>query len=234
MKALDRLLAKVDPLFAVPAFDETALPAGFPLHATHRALLKRRNGGYFWGGALHVFGACAEPEYHSLNRWNSDDLWRKQYGSAADGLFFFAEDSFGDQFALDANGKVFAFRAERGLVEELADDFEQWLLIATEAPDELLGRQVFSRWATANGRLPYGHQLQAYPPFLFAESDDEVELDAVEAVENMHFHAAIAQQLASIPEGARARIEFTDEGMRITTEEGGAEESGTEGGQPAE
>lgn len=220
MKNLDRLLAKVDPLFTVSDFDEKQLPAGFPLHAAHRALLKRRNGGYFWGGALHIFGACADPETHSLARWNSDDLWRQNFGDATAGLFFFAEDAFGDQFALDSTGKVFVFRAEQGLVEELADDFEQWLLMAVHTPDELLGRGAFSRWASANGRLPYGHQLQAFPPFLFAESDDDVELDAVPALENMEFHAAIAQQLASIPEGARARVEFTEDGMRIITEEG--------------
>lgn len=220
MKNLDRLLAKVDPMFEVPQFDPAHLPAGFPLHASHKALLKRRNGGYFWGGALHIFGACAEPETHSLSRWNADDLWRQNFGDSASGLFFFAEDAFGDQFALDSKGKVFIFRAENGQVEELADDFEQWLLMAVHTPDELLGRPTFARWASSNGRLPYGHQLQAYPPFLFSDSDDEVELDAVEALDNMNFHAAIAQQLASIPEGARVRIEFGEDGMAIVPEEG--------------
>jgi hypothetical protein len=220
MTPLDRLLAKVDPLFKSAAFDEKALPAGLKLHKLHRELLKRRNGGYFWGGALHIFGACAEPTTHSLAAWNEPELWRTAYGTGAfEGFTFFAEDAFGDQFALDAAGKVFQLKAERGAMDELADDFEQWLLVAVEAPDELLGRGTFTRWVSKNGHLPYGSQLQAFPPFLFAEDAEQLQLSAVDAIENMIFHADLAQQLASIPEGVRVKVEFTEEGMQITTEE---------------
>lgn len=219
MKPIDRLLAKIDPLFQCAPFDESALPPGLKLHPTHREILKRRNGGYFWGGALHLLGACREPLWHSLSHWNAPETWTAAYRGAADGLTYFAEDAFGDQFGLEPGGKIFAFRAERGELEEIADDFDQWLLMAVEAPDELLARHVFARWASAHGRLPYGSQLQAYPPFLFVEEDDQAQLEAVDAVENMHFHASLAVQLAEIPEGTRAKIEFTDEGIRISTEE---------------
>ena len=233
MKQLDKLHARIDPLFQAPSFDASKVPAGMPLHASHKALLERRNGGYYWGGALHIFGACEEPEFHSLTRWNAPETWREPYGPDLDGLFFFAEDAFGDQFALDGKGKVLRLKAESGALEELADDFEQWVLIVTEATDELLGRGTFAQWASQHGRLPHGTQLQAFPPYLFAEDPDAVQLEAVDAVENMQFHAAIAAQLAALPEGAAARIEITDEGIQIVqadpseipkppTDEGGA------------
>jgi hypothetical protein len=219
MTPLDRLLAKVDPLFKAAPFDAQAVPAGLALSKTHRLLLQRRNGGYFWGGALHIFGACAEPSFHSLKAWNDPALWRSTFGSATGDLTFFAEDAFGDQFGLDAAGKVHRFLAEFAETEEIADDFDQWLLIAVEAPDELLSRAVVANWIKDHGHLPHGSSLQAYPPFRFLEEDDTAQLEAVDAVENMHFHAAIVEQLASIPEGAAVRIEFTEDGMQITPTE---------------
>jgi hypothetical protein len=219
MTPLDRLLTKYDPLFKPPAFDEKVLPPNFKLGKSHRALLQRRNGGYFFGGALHIFGACAEPVTHSLSAWNDPELWRTAFESEGFGeLVFFAEDAFGDQFALDPSGKILVLRSEKGAIEELADDFDQWILMCVEAPDELLGRGTFARWVSQNGRLPYGSQLQAYPPFLFTDDAENVQLSAVEAVENMQFHAALAQQLASIPPGVRVKVEFTDDGIQITEE----------------
>lgn len=219
MKALDRLLAKIDPLFRPGPFEAAALPEGLRLSSTHRALLERRNGGYFYGGALHVLGAAREPAFHSLAAWNEPGLWKTYYGPEVEQLTFFAGDAFGDQFGLDAGGKVYTLRAEQGLVEELADDFDQWLLMAVEAPDELLARGTFTRWIQQHRHLPHGSQLQAYPPFLFAENPEDVELEPVEALENMHFHAALAQQLQAIPEGARVKVEFTEDGIQITPEE---------------
>lgn len=220
MNTLDRLFTKIDPLFKPGPFDETALPAGFKLHKTHRQLLQKRNGGYFYGSALHIFGACQEPSFHGLTPWNAPDAWRGPYGVAVEGLVFFAEDAFGDQFGLDDTGKVFVLRAEQGIVEELADDFDQWLLMAVEAPDELLARATFTAWVKTHGHLPHGSQLQAYPPYIFAEDPDAVALEAVDALDNMVFHAALAQTIANLAPGARVKLDFTDEGIQITTEEG--------------
>lgn len=220
MTPLDRLLAKYDPLFKPAAFDEKALPEGMALHKTHKQLLQKRNGGYFYGGALHIFGACAEPEFHSLKAWNFEDTWRAPYADAAKGLFFFAEDAFGNQFAYDGT-KVVRFDVEEGAVDELADDFDQWLLIAVEAPDELLHRPRVAAWAKAHGHLPHGKQLQAYPPFFLSDDADSVQLDDVDAIENMLFHASIveriADQMAQLPEGHRMQISCDDEGLQITS-----------------
>lgn len=223
MDPIDRLLAKIDPMFKPPAFDQAALPEGLKLSRAHRKLLEKRNGGYFYGGALHVFGACREPAFHGLVPWNDPGLWRAPYGDDLAGLVFFAEDAFGDQFALDEKGHVLRLRAEQGVVEELADDFDQWVLMAVGAPDELLSREIFTQWVRTNGRLPYGSQLQAYPPFMFVEDPADASLEAVDAVENMEFHSAISQAIASIPPGARMKVEFTEDGLQILPAEDGPE-----------
>jgi hypothetical protein len=222
MQPLDKLVTKIDPLFKAAPFDAAKVPAGLKLHKLHKQLLEKRNGGFFYGGALHVLGACAEPAHHSLEAWNAPDGWRAAYGEALTGLVFFAMDAFGDQFGVDDGGKVFVLRAEEGIVEELADDFEQWLLIATEAPDELLGRGTFVQWVQAHGHLPHGEQLQAYPPFRFLGEDDEPQLEAVDAFENMAFHGQLVRSIVDaedeLPPGEQLKIEFTEEGIQLTTE----------------
>lgn len=233
MQPLDKLVTKIDPLFKPPAFDAARLPTGFKLHALHRQLLEKRNGGFFYGGALHILGACAQPAHHSLDAWNAADGWRSNYGAACEGLLFFAMDAFGDQFALDEEGRVFVLRAEEGIVEELADDFEQWLMMAVEAPDELLGRGTFVKWVQANGHLPHGEHLQAYPPFMFVEDAAEAHLEAVDAFDNMMFHGELARTIAQahegLPAGERLKVEFTAEGIQLSTEPIPADEANSQG-----
>ena len=50
--------------------------------------------------ALHVLPAGEAFVGASLESWNAPDGWRASYGSMAAGLFFFAEDVFGGQFAI--------------------------------------------------------------------------------------------------------------------------------------
>jgi hypothetical protein len=225
MKPLDKLITKIDPLFKSPAFDAAKLPAGLKLAPAHRQLLEKRNGGYYFGGALHLFGACSEPAFHSLIGWNAAEGWRAAYGEAVAGLTFFAEDAFGDQFGLDSAGKVFVLRSEQGVVEEIADDFDQWLLMAVEAPDELLSREMFVDWVKVHGHLPHGSHLQAFPPFVF--ETEQVEIDVVDAFENMAFHASLAQTLQTLPEGMQ--IEITDEGIQIVPAEEAPAPEGEQG-----
>ena len=35
-----------------------------------------------------------------IETWNTNTLWRDEFGTAAKELVFFAEDAFGDQFAI--------------------------------------------------------------------------------------------------------------------------------------
>jgi len=49
----------------------------------------------------------------SLTSWNRADGWRKGYRYLAEGLFFFAEDAFGNQFGFD-EGRVLRLQAETG------------------------------------------------------------------------------------------------------------------------
>ena len=45
-----------------------------------------------------------------------------------------------------------------------------------------------------------------YPPFSVVESDNEVGLTRVPALEAIRFHAEVARQLKDVPEGAKIKF----------------------------
>ena len=71
--------------------------AGSRLAQEHVNLLAERNGFLAFESALLVRPVGGPRDVWD---WNSAQGWRAGYGDLADGLFFFAEDVFGGQFAI--------------------------------------------------------------------------------------------------------------------------------------
>jgi len=93
-----------------------------------------------------------------LERWNLDVFWRDEFGTAAKGLLFFAEDAFGEQFAL-GNARVWRFNPESVANEEFADDLEAWGERVLADYSFETGYQVAHDWQQQNGRLADGCRL---------------------------------------------------------------------------
>ena len=224
-KLLLRLLATRDPAFDPPPFAaeiaEAVLgPSGAQL-TPHRRLLELANGAFLHGHALHLFGACAGPPWHSLSAWNAPDGWRRGYGSDTDGLTFFAEDAFGDQFAYSGRGgEVVSFEAELGRIIPAAPTFVDWLEEMIERPRAVLPVDVMEAQEIEHKHHRPGTQLFAYPPLCTAESREDVTIGHVDAIEAMRFRGQLALQLRAMPPGSRVKIEI--EG--ITLDGGGSGE----------
>ena len=212
------LLAQRDPAFDPPPFDgataEEILGASGRLLTPHRRLLELHNGGYFHGHALHVFGACEGPAWHSLRAWNATATWRDTFGDATDGLVFFAEDAFGDQYAYTSvpgqSGSVVCFEAELGRVVPVANSFLDWLEEMVERPSSALPVDVVVAQTTAERRLHAGTHLYAWPPLFAAESRDGVSVGHVDAVEAMRFRGELARQIRNVPAGTQVKIDLGD------------------------
>jgi hypothetical protein len=127
------------------------------------------NGLYAGSRALHVFPATAEPDEYSLQRWNQSDLWRCDYGDLANGLVFFGEDLFGDQFAIDGE-EVVSFKAETGERHPIAESIGGWLTLVLADTDVLTGRPVAELWERERGPLSPGTRLTAITPFVMGGS----------------------------------------------------------------
>lgn len=169
--ALDRLLQWIEPL-VVPGFDA---PAYDPQHARttlaaaseksaadHERFLARWNGCYALDGALHILGAREAPPNQSLDAWNRPDGWRAAFGAVVDGVCFFAENAFGDQFGY-RNKKVVRLRVFEGRLEPIAADFAEWLGLVSVEPARFLATDLFEQCVRRLGPLPLGGHF-APPP----------------------------------------------------------------------
>ncbi len=168
------------------------------------AMLQRKNGFYAFESALHVFPITTDPG-SGLEGWNSPLLWRGEYKDLTDGLLFFAEDVFQDQFCL-AQGGVMRFLAETGDTELLADSMEAWAdLILSDYPMQT-GWKFAHDWKTTYGPLPRGKRLMPKLPFILGGKYELDNLWAGNPLEGLSFKADLAMQKRGMPDGTKVRL----------------------------
>jgi hypothetical protein len=100
-----------------PPIDDADILARVPSDLADR--LRQANGFIWFGGGLHVRGACREPAWHSLRAaWEGDAALHVLYPTVQVDDVPFAEDCVGDQFLI-RGGTVWKLAAETGDVEDL-------------------------------------------------------------------------------------------------------------------
>jgi hypothetical protein len=215
-----------DPLERLASLGGLALGASAPTVETLAPglaqLLGCKNGFFAFESALHVFPAePVEPEVMSVQRWNDTELWRYEYGSLADGLFFFAEDVFGVQFAL-GSGRVVSFDPETGDTEAVADDVDGWAARILSEYEQLTAHPVAHAWQEVHGPLAPADRLLPKLPFVAGGEFTVENLHALEAVEGMRARGAIATQINRLPEGTQIRFEAVGQPPESGARDGGA------------
>lgn len=194
-RMIDWIEGFVDKTFQAPPFDQQAaseiLAAAVRSEEDHVRLLQYRNGFYALDGLLHLFGACDAPPNHSLRAWNAPDGWRGSWGRLTEGLTFFAEDAFGDQFGYRA-GKIVRLRALAGGIEVLHATLLEWIEAVLIEPEYMLNGKLFQACIQRLGALPYGGHFAPAGPLppgvsldaehaMIMPSRDSMELKAVMA-----------------------------------------------------
>ncbi len=206
MTCVEKLLSIGSEQLAPTSPVDPELLQGYPHGPELLRMLERKNGFYAFESALHVFPLTSESvSGSSLAEWNSDSLWRSEYGDLASGLLFFAEDILQDQFCLSASG-VLRFNAETGGTKPMADSLEDWADIILRNYDYETGWTFASQWQAENGPLPPGKRLMPKSPFFLGGAYSMENLWAGDAVEGMRFKADLAMQTKSLPDGATVRI----------------------------
>jgi hypothetical protein len=206
MTSVEKLLAiSSEPLAQTPPVEHKLLEE-YPLGPELLRMLESRNGFYAFDSALHVFPVTPESVNGStLAEWNSDTLWRNDYGDLTAGLLFFAEDILQDQFCLSSSG-VLRFKAETGGTIPMADSLENWAEIILQNYDRETGWKFATAWQAQNGPLPHGNRLMPKIPFLLGGACSMENLWAGNALEGMRFKADLAMQTRSLPNGVPVRI----------------------------
>jgi hypothetical protein len=172
-------------------------------------LLRRKNGFVAFESALHLYPAGPTAEGYNLIAWNRADLWRDTYEDLADGFLFFAQDLFGDQFAL-REGRVYRFDAETGAADELATDLQGWATRLLSDYEVETGYPLAHAWQQQHRPLRPGERL--VPRMLFALGGDfSVDnLTARDAAAGMRFRGFIAVQTRHLPNGTQIHLQIAE------------------------
>ena len=174
----------------------------------HRELLAAHDGLIALDSGLRCFGITTRV-LPSIASWNSPDGWRSAYRTLADGLLFFAEDVFGNQFCYEERGIV-RFHAETGEREFMADSFEEWLQAVLSDPDEELGRWLLREWRRPGNTVQPEQHLCPKMPFVTGGPFEPSNLYALDRNESMTFKGDFAWQIRNVPTGGKIRMKVTD------------------------
>jgi len=186
-------------------------PRGIPSTALGEeltAMLNLMNGFSAFEDALIVRGGGDDLE--SVRSWNSPDGWRSHYGRLSEGLFFFAEDLFGGQFALTSRAIV-SFDPETGESEEVGNSLEGWASAILSDPDVRTGRPLAHAWRERFGPLARSFRLVPKIPFVFGGDFSVDNLRAMEARESMCARGGLAVRIADLPDGTQIALGGSDD-----------------------
>jgi hypothetical protein len=154
--------------------------------------LCEKNGFYAFENALHVFPIGSEASVMDLRTWNSPALWRDAYADLAEGILFFAEDVFGNQFCIK-NDKVGSFDAETGTVQPLANSLNGWAKAVLSWREMHTGCPLAHEWQTNNRPLEAGERLLPKVPFVSGGEYSVDNLYVLDAVKGMRLRGDIAR-----------------------------------------
>lgn len=174
----------------------------------HLEMLKVTNGLYSFKMGLHIFGVGSSvPEFHDLNRWNAPEMWKREFGELAEGLVFFAETIFGDQFFYGEDGNICIFMAETGHRVLVAPSFREWLqkLLSKKNDFDL---DVFNEWQSMSDVAvqPGLHLCPRIPFCLGGRIEQSRDGYLCEAIDDMKFKGQLALQLKDLKPGDKVDL----------------------------
>ena len=171
-------------------------------------MISAKNGFYAFEGALHVLPWVASTgpgPIIGLQAWNESKLWRDWYQGITDGLFFFAEDIFGGQFAIRGN-EIVSFEPESGEIAVVAPTLDRWAAEILLNYVRLTGYSLAQSWQLSNGPIAVGKRLLPKIPFILGGAYEDTNLHAVDAVQGMRYRGELWEQLRDLPDGAQVRL----------------------------
>jgi len=173
-------------------------------------LLSTRNGCTFFNAGVQVFRAGAEGFGPELAAWNESATWKDTYQGLADGLFCFAQDVLGTQFAVDAN-RIVAVNPETGERTVVGDSLGAWAEWLLADPDVNGTYRLATAWQNENGALEHGQRLVPYRFFVLGGGYELSNLVAKDAATCMRIRGPIARQIHDLPDGTEIRLTVEDE-----------------------
>ncbi|WP_163505263.1 SMI1/KNR4 family protein [Fodinicola acaciae] len=190
-----------------PLGPPVSVDLGAGLYGELATLLAHTNGFTVFNAGVQLFHLGERGLGPELRNWNADQTWRHAYGSLTDGLFFFAQDLFGVQFAIEDNSRVCTFDPETGEREVFGGSLEDWADWLLADPDERGAYSFATHWQDTHGALDHDQRLLPRTLFVLGGSYDDDNLVAEDAVTCMLVRGPIASQIHDLPDGATIRFD---------------------------
>lgn len=173
------------------------------------ALLDARDGFYAFDDALHLWPSRTVKGARGRDEWNQAALWIDSYGGLADGLLFFSEDVFGNQYAIDGC-QVLYFDAETADATVFAESIDGWIERILDEPDFHTGAPLSRKWSVEKTQLARGCRLIPKTPFVLGGAFAISNLYPLEDVDAMRYRGDLAQQLHGTPDGTEVELRVGD------------------------
>jgi hypothetical protein len=208
--SLERLLEIASPPLGDPVTDKALSDVPGSFGDQLGSLLAGVNGFFAFESALHLFPRGVHAGgLVSIESWNSEQLWRQSYRDMAAGLFFFAEDVFGGQFAV-ADDRVVTFDPETGEIVEIASSLEGWANVLLADPEFYTAFPLAHQWQLHHRALRHDERLVPKRPFVLGGAFAAENLYPLDAVEGMRLRGEIAHQLRDLPDGTSVSLKTVD------------------------
>jgi hypothetical protein len=175
-------------------------------NASYRKFAETIGHGYSPEGMFHFFGPDTRRS-HSFAAWNAPDLWRQAFLSDLNWTAI-AEDAFGHQFCIRADGRrpavkvVSLWRGTFSLVANSFDDFIRDIVVDPEGWKSL--KELYDSIVCRPGMefQPFKHLSPDVPPMI-APLDQELNYNWTDSGANASLLAQVYAQTKNLPPGTR-------------------------------
>jgi hypothetical protein len=166
-------------------------------------LMSQRNGFYAFESALLVRPAAnaTAAEVSDAREWNKPECWLESYEFELPKLLFFAEDIFGNQFAIHED-VIVSFDSETGEFEEMASSVAKWAKLILKDYENLTGHSIAHDWQQKHGALKPGERLLPRIPFVLGGEYSLDNLRKWNDKKGMRALGFLATHIRDVPDGA--------------------------------
>lgn len=161
--------------------------------------LRKVNGGSILNNAMNFYGIL--PNILELEIFYNNFLFNKYYSDLFPGVFVFAEDIFGNQFAFLKDGSVVFLNIETTEVMETFQNFKHFLSAISDDIDYYSGFSIAEKWEKSHVKIQLEQRVSPIKPFIIGGGYEVKNLHLLNKEKLFDYTSFIARQIKDLPDG---------------------------------
>ena len=169
-------------------------------------MLSERNGFLALESSVYVYPLpdIQEDDNYNIELWNTLNLWKDRYSGAADSIFCFGADLFGNQYCIIDN-RICLFDAEAAELKYMADNLDDWAFMIMK-DDYWSAHSLAHEWQASHGSIESHHRLLPKTPFILGGDFKTDNLYSYEIIQAMKYRGDMYVQMHDLTD--EAQIQF--------------------------